>query len=109
MAVPANQAHLMQTAYVAILAFQSTQRCHCILLQQRLIVEECGACTVQARDCLSSLDLSTLQAPDNARFRELWALVSLAQAVGEPQTALLCPQERGALAYQVHLPALLPA
>lgn len=56
---------------------------------------------MQTKACLSTLDLTALEVPNKGQLREVWALLSLAQAVGEQQDPTLCSQERGALAYQV--------
>ena len=55
-------------------------------------------------DACGPLNLSGIQAlhPASQHSRELWALIALAEGLGASQPAApLCPQERGALRYQV--------
>ena len=59
---------------------------------------------VQVGICLDGLNLSGHQVAGRTRHKELWALVHLAQEMGkQKESAPLCAQERGILAYQVSL------
>lgn len=46
--------------------------------------------------------MAALQSPKQSRNKELWSLINLGRALGSSRADNpLCPQERGAVAYQV--------
>ena len=59
-------------------------------------------------DTCGPLNVSAFQTlhPSSRHNRELWGLIALAEGLGAAENAApLCPQERGALLFQVqHLP-----
>lgn len=57
---------------------------------------------VPPKTCLSTLNMAALQSPKQSRNKELWSLINLGRALGSGRADNpLCPQERGAVAYQV--------